>query len=117
MVAGCVPVFLVADFRELPFSNVLDYSQFAIRIHGDDLLLNNHQQSGNDAYDNDLRAKAVSSLYDRLQSMVTSGEYEQLRINVRIARDFFNYHRFGSRSPYGLAMVSMYQNEIDEKKS
>lgn len=78
-------------------------------MHGNDLLLNDQQHSG-------LRFNAASNLYDRLQSMVTSGEYDRMLGNVRIARDFFNYHRFGSRSPYGLAMVSIYQNEIDESQ-
>ena len=58
----------------------------------------------------------ASNLYNMLDEMVVNGTYDKLRRNVEIARDFFNYHKFGSRSPYGAAFVSMYQDEINELK-
>jgi hypothetical protein len=99
MFAGCVPIFVAADFRELPFSNILEYDKFSIRLHGIDIL----------------KPGAAFTLYHTLQTMVQNGTYEELHANVKIARDFFNYHRFGSRSPYGAALVSMYQDEALER--
>jgi hypothetical protein len=100
MCGGCVPIFIASDFRELPFANILNYDAFSIRVHGIDLL----------------RSGAAEALYGNLKTMVENGTYAELRSNVMIARDFFNYHRFGSRSPYGAALVSMYQDEINEKQ-
>jgi hypothetical protein len=106
MCAGCVPIFLALDFRDLPFSNILDYSSFSIRIHS------NHLVTNNTLLDNE----RASNLYNMLDEMVVNGTYDKLRRNVEIARDFCNYHNFGSRSPYGAAFVSMYQDEINELK-
>lgn len=106
MLAGCVPIFLALDFRDLPFSNILDYNSFSIRIH------NNYLFTNNSLVDND----RASNLHTMLEEMVVNGTYDKLKRNVEIARDFFNYHRFGSRSPYGAAFVSMYQDEMNENK-
>ena len=106
MLAGCVPIFLALDFRDLPFSNILDYNSFSIRIH------NNYLFTNNTLVDNE----RASNLHTMLEEMVVNGTYDKLKRNVEIARDFFNYHRFGSRSPYGAAFVSMYQDEINENK-
>lgn len=114
MCAGCVPIFLALDFRDLPFSNILDlpfsnildYTSFSIRIHFNYFLTNDTLVDYNHA----------ENLYNLLQEMVVNGTYDYLKANVKIARDFFNYHRFGSRSPYGASFVSMYQDEVNEMK-
>ena len=84
----------------------LDYSSFSIRIYCNYLFTNNPS----------LNHERASNLYNELEEMVVNGTYDKLRKNVEIARDFFNYHRFGCRSPYGAALVSMYQDEINENK-
>jgi hypothetical protein len=106
MCAGCVPIFLAMDFRDLPFSNILDYSSFSIRIHSHYFFSNNTS----------IDYKRALWLYEELSEMVVNGTYDKLRRNVEVARDFFNYHRFGSRSPYGAAFVSMFQDELTEMK-
>jgi hypothetical protein len=98
MCGGCVPIFILNDFRELPFSNVLDYDTFSLRIHIDETRRNGFAEK----------------FYDDVHEMVSNGTYAQLRSNVKIARDFFNYHRYGSRSPYGALLLSMYQDERNE---
>jgi len=102
MLAGCVPLFIALDFRDLPFANILNYSSFSLRFH------TNHFITGNATMDEE---RAVS-LYHVLEDMVQNGTYDDLRRNVEIARDFFNYHRFTSRSPYGAALASMYLDEM-----
>jgi len=105
MCAGCVPIFIVSDFRDLPFSNILDYSKFSIRYYSSEFATQNENRDLNRAIE----------VYGYLQEMVLNGTYLELMRNVEIARDFFNYHKFGSRSPYGAALVSMYQDDINEK--
>ena len=101
MCMGCVPIFLSHDFRELPFANVLDYSSFSLRLHLTDLL----------------RPQAAADLYGDLKAMIRNGTYEELRSNVKIARDFFNYHQFGPRSPYGAALLSMAVDDLRGSRS
>lgn len=107
MCANCVPIFVSPDFRDLPFSNILDYSTFSLRVHPNDLL---------NGMDNDAKLVRAESLYVSLQEMISNGTYDRLRTNVAIASDFFRYSRFGSRSPYGASLVSMYQDFHNENK-
>lgn len=100
MCAGCVPIFLSHDFRELPFANVLDYSSFSLRFHPTDLL----------------RPQAAADFFANLKIMIRNGTYEELRSNVRIARDFYNYHQFGPRSPYGASLLSMALDDLSESQ-
>lgn len=101
MCSGCVPIFILSDFRELPFSNVLDYNTFSIAIQSFDVY----------------EIGFAENFYNDIINMVNNGTYAELRSNLEIARDFFNYHRFGSRSPYGAALISMYQDEKVEFRS
>jgi hypothetical protein len=98
MCSGCVPIYILSDFRELPFSNVLEYDAFSLRIQSSDVI----------------KKGFAENLYNDINELVKNGTYAKLRSNVEIARDFFNYHRFGSRSPYGAALISMYQDEKQE---
>lgn len=104
MLAGCVPIFIAIDFRDLPFANILNYNSFSLRFHA------NYFVTGNSTLDENRATK----LYQELEDMVQNGTYVELRKNVEVARDFFNYHRFGSRSPYGAALASMYQDDVNE---
>lgn len=104
MLAGCVPIFLTRDFRDLPFSNILNYKSFSI------VLRSGHFTT----VDDDLNRQRAMDLYSELGEMVANGTYDEMKCNVEIVRDFFDYHRFGSRSPYGAALVSMYKDELDE---
>jgi len=106
MCGGCVPIFIADDFRQLPFANILDYSTFSLRLHTIDIVHNIESEAG--------QKKTVIEFYHQLKEMVANGTYDELKHNVEIARDFFNYHRFGSRSPYGAALVSMYQTNVAE---
>ena len=98
MCSGCVPICILSDFRELPFSNVLEYDAFSLRIQSSDVI----------------KKGFAENFYNDINELVNNGTYAKLRTNVEIARDFFNYHRFGSRSPYGAALISMYQDEKQE---
>jgi len=104
MLAGCVPIFITRDFRDLPFSNILNYTSFSIRLQHNFLTTDNE----------DLNRQRATNLYDTLEEMVINGTYDKMRESVEIVRDFFNYHRFGSRSAYGAALLSMYKDELDE---
>jgi len=98
MCSGCVPIYILSDFRELPFSNVLEYDAFSLRIQSSDVI----------------KKGFAENFYNDINKLVNNETYAKLRSNVEIARDFFNYHRFGSRSPYGAALISMYQDEKQE---
>jgi len=111
MCAGCVPIFITSDFRDLPFSNILAYNRFSIRYHSWELTPRNiTSESGG------IDLSGAINMYNSLQEMISNGTYAELRHHVEIARDFFNYHKFGSRSPYGAALVSMFQDDLDEYK-
>lgn len=104
MIAGCVPIFIAIDFRDLPFADILNYKSFSLRVH------TNYFVTGNSTLDEN----RASKLYHDLEDMVQNGKYDELRKKVEVTSDFFNYHRFGSRSPYGAALASMYQDEVNE---
>ena len=105
MCAGCVPIFISHDFRDLPFSNVLDYDSFSVRLHP------SHFFSGLDHESNKERALCF---YNSLREMIKNGTYHRLSTNVRLASGFFDYSSFGSYSPYGASLLSIYQDFRDE---
>lgn len=95
IMAGCVPIFMAYDFRELPFSNILDYKSFGLLIFPSSLL-----QPG-----------AVASLYRDLHEMIRNGTYARMSESVANVRDFFNYYKTGPKSPYGATLLSMAVDE------
>ena len=63
MCAGCVPIFVSSDFRDLPFSNILDYNSFSIRVHP------SHFFSGLSHSSNQMRALVF---YNSLKEMISN---------------------------------------------
>ena len=93
MLAGCVPVFVVDDWRDLPFAPLLNYSAFSLRLHERDVTC----------------AGCALRLVERLNaSRHGSAAYPQLAAGTAAAADFFDYaHAEGPRSPYGAALASI----------
>lgn len=83
ILGGCVPVFVIDEWRELPFARVLDYSLFSVRVRPRSLLC-----SG-----------CAAGFVSRLNHTLDDGTYEKLAAGVESARDFFDYAREGPRSP------------------
>mmetsp|Transcript_37253 Transcript_37253/g.116488 ORF Transcript_37253/g.116488 Transcript_37253/m.116488 type:complete len:161 (-) Transcript_37253:352-834(-) len=97
---GCVPVFVVSEFRDLPFASILEYGTFALRVQPREVTTATTAT-----------AEGMGALVERLRELIRSGAYERLRENAWRARDFFNYYRFSLRSPYGAALASIVTDE------
>jgi Exostosin family len=102
MCGGCVPVFVIDDLRSLPFANMLNYPSFSLLKSIDQLLGPDESSS----------IAIMDRFVQELEQMLTNGTYEVLRQNLHHARDFFNYHRFDSRSPYAMAVLSIAMDQF-----
>ena len=69
MYYGCVPV-IIADYYDLPFADVLDWSSFSVVVATRDIPL----------------------LKKILESIVISNEYQRLRDNMLKVRQHFQWH-------------------------
>mmetsp|Transcript_14990 Transcript_14990/g.30830 ORF Transcript_14990/g.30830 Transcript_14990/m.30830 type:complete len:467 (-) Transcript_14990:1438-2838(-) len=99
--AKCVPVYIVPDFRDLPYANILDYSTFSVRVLISDLL----------------KEGGVERLYLELQGLVENGMFRQMKDNLELVGPLFNYHEFGHRSPYLASLLSILEdNRVKDQR-
>ena len=99
--AKCVPVYIVPDFRDLPYANVLDYSTFSVRVLISDFL----------------KEGGAERLYLELQGLVENGMFRQMKDNLELVRPLFSYHEFGHRSPYLASVLSILEdNRVKDQR-
>ncbi|GMH91048.1 hypothetical protein TrVE_jg5021 [Triparma verrucosa] len=93
--AECVPVYIIPDFRDLPFANVLDYSTFSVRWLMSDFLVEG----------------GAERLYLQLHEMVADGTHAKMKENVATVKPLFNFHRFDNKSPYLASLLSILEDQ------
>lgn len=56
------------------------------------------------------------AFYNSLKEIISNGTYDELKRNVKVTSGFFDYSLFGSYSPYGASLLSIFQDLRDEIK-
>ena len=89
--AGCVPVFVTDEPRDLPFAKVLNYTAFS-------LVKSIHEAT---------QPGAATRLVQELTTLVETGGYTRLAQNLALVRSFFDFQNFGAHGPYAATLLAV----------